>query len=133
MRRLLLLPLSLCLAACLLSAQDEAEVSKSMKTIGKSMGALRSMESKTSPEAVENAEKIVAAFHATHTYWNKKEVSDAMKWNEESTAAAEQLLAAMKAGEQEKAAAAYKTLGGSCRGCHDAHREKLADGSYKIK
>jgi hypothetical protein len=26
-----------------------------------------------------------------------------------------------------------KTLGAQCQGCHTAHREKLPDGSYKMK
>lgn len=132
MRRFLL-PVSFCLAACLLPAQDEAEFAKSMKAIGKSMNTLKGLETKTGPEAVESAQKIVDAFQATGKHWTKAGTADAVKWTQDSTTHAETLLAAAKAGEQDKAAEAYKALGGSCRSCHEAHREKAADGSYKMK
>lgn len=134
MRRYLL-PVSFCclIAVGLLPAQDDAELSKAMKTIGKSMNNLKGMETKTGPEAVANAEKLVASYQTTATYWSAKSVDDASKWTQESLTHAQDLLAAAKAGEQDKAAAAYKDLGGGCRTCHEAHREKLADGSYKVK
>jgi mono/diheme cytochrome c family protein len=36
-------------------------------------------------------------------------------------------------GKFEDAAAALKTAQANCAGCHMAHRDKAADGSFKIK
>jgi mono/diheme cytochrome c family protein len=36
-------------------------------------------------------------------------------------------------GKFDEAAAALKTAQGACAGCHMAHREKAADGSFQIK
>jgi len=119
-------------AGCMLG-QDDAELSKSMKTIGKTMNTLRGMETKTGPDATQNAEKLVEAYKTTQAYWASKKVEDATKWSAASLEQAQTLLTAAKAGEQDKAAAAFKELGGGCRTCHEAHREKLADGSYKVK
>ena len=131
--RKLVLPLAFCAAVGLMSAQEDAEFSKSMKTIGKNMNALKGMEMKTGPEAADSAAKIAAAYKVTEAYWTKNNVTDAAKWTQEASGFADDLAAAAKAGEQEKAAAAYKSLGGTCKGCHDAHREKVGEGSYKIK
>lgn len=132
MRRFLL-PVCICLAVGILPAQEDADFSKAMKTIGKSMNTLKGLEAKTGPEAAESAQKAADAFRVTEKYWTAHSTSDAAKWTQESIGHAEALAAAAKAGETEKANAAYKSLGGTCKGCHEAHREKQADGAYKIK
>ena len=38
-----------------------------------------------------------------------------------------------KAVDDAKAAAAFTRVGGTCKPCHDAHREKSADGKYHVK
>ena len=117
--------------AFLLSAQDDAELSKSMKSLPKAMGVLR--DNKVGPDAAASAEIIQQVFASTESFWEKKGTTDALKWTQEAKAAAGDLAVAAKAGDAEKAGAAFKTVAGSCRSCHEAHREKAADGSYKIK
>ena len=130
-----LLRAGLCLAAfaCAMSAQDDVAFQKWMKTIGGQMGALRKMESKTGPEAAESAAKLSAVFGDMGAFWSSRNAEDAVKLSSEGKAAADDLAAAAKAGDAEKANAAFKTIGGTCKGCHDAHREKVGENGYKIK
>ncbi|MBI4907619.1 MAG: cytochrome c [Acidobacteria bacterium] len=40
---------------------------------------------------------------------------------------------ALKTGHADEAMAAFKNVTGTCKPCHDARREKGADGNWKIK
>ena len=114
-------------------AQDDAALVQSMKSIGGATGALRKMDNKSGDEAVAAATKIVDGFTQTEAYWSKHEAPDAVKSAQDGKAAATELLAAVKAGDNDKVNASMKTLFSTCKPCHDAHREKQADNTYKIK
>lgn len=114
-------------------AQDDAEFQQWMKATGAELGALRKMDDKTGPEAAASAEKVSGLYEQVAGYFAKKNVADATQMSQDGKVAADELAAAAKAGDSEKANAAFKSLGGTCKGCHDAHREKAADGSYKFK
>jgi cytochrome c556 len=43
------------------------------------------------------------------------------------------LAKAAAAGDAEAVTAAARAIGGGCRSCHDAHREKVSDGVFKIR
>lgn len=122
--------LSLALAFAV-SAQ-EGEFQTWMKTVNKEMGDLRKNEKKTGPEAAMDAEKLADVYTHMVAFWNGRNAPDAAKIAEDGKAAAEALVVAAKADDSEKATAAFKTLGGTCKGCHEAHREKT-DAGYKIK
>ena len=126
--------LLLCLG-CLgvVSAQDEAEHVQWMKSLQGEMGAMRKIENKMSPEMAVSAAKLSGIYETLAAYYTKKNVADAAKMSMDGKTAADEAVAAIKAGDAEKAGAAFKTVGGTCKGCHDVHREKAADGSYKFK
>ena len=127
-----LLGICLAAAATMLSAQDESNFPQWMRTINGQMGALRKIEAKTGPEAAEAAKKISDAYSQMSAYWTSKSVEDAVKLSKTGQMAADELAAAAAAGDSEKATAAYKQIGGTCQGCHQAHREKTENG-FKIK
>ena len=87
----------------------------------------------TAGEAAASAAKLSGIYEQMTGYFAKKNVADAAKLSQDGKLAADELVAAAKSGDAEKANAAFKTLGGACRGCHDVHREKLPDGTYRIK
>jgi cytochrome c556 len=64
---------------------------------------------------------------------NMKNLDAAVKWSEAGKAAALQLATATNSADAERVAAAMQSLAGTCRSCHEAHREKLPNGSYRIK
>lgn len=133
MNRMKLALLAITASGLVLTAQDDAKFEEWMKSVDTSAKVLRKVEKKTGAETVENAEKIGAAYENMIGYWRQKNAADALKLSEEGKAAAVELASAANAGDAEKAEAAFKKVGGTCRPCHEAHREKLADGKYKIK
>src|SRR3954454_311322 len=133
MRRVSFATGALLLCSVFAIAQDDADLQKWMKTTGAEFGSLRKMESKTGPDVAASAEKIAVIYDQMKGYWEKKHVDDAVKLSADGKTAAMDLASAAKAGDAEKANAALKAMGGTCQGCHNAHREKAADGSYKIK
>lgn len=133
MKKLAVTLFSLFAFGALSFAQDEAELSKWMKAIQTETGVLRKADPKTGADVAASAEKVAVLYDQTKGFWEKRQMADAVKMSDEGKAAAMELASAAKASDGEKANAAFKTLGGTCRGCHDLHREKAADGSYKIK
>jgi cytochrome c556 len=115
-----------------LAAEDDHFVT-SMKSINAQVGALRKMEKKTGPEAAASAEKIAGAYENMIAFWRQRSADDAVRASEAGKTAAVQLSAAAHEGNAEAAQTAFAALGSTCKGCHEAHREKLADGTYKIK
>jgi cytochrome c556 len=127
--------LSLFLGICTLAlAQDDDAYKALMKSLPPAVGGMRkNLEAKDHAAVAAEAKKVETAFGQSAEYWTKKGVTDAAGWSKDAQAAAAKVAAAATAGDAEGATAALKGVTGSCKGCHDAHREKAADGSYKIK
>lgn len=115
-------------------AQDEHELTGTMKTAAASSGALRkSVAAKDEAATVENAEKLEGAFKAAQSHFEEHHMDDGVNFAKTGHQAAMDVAAAAKAGDWDKAAAEMKTVGAQCQGCHAAHREKLPDGTFKMK
>jgi cytochrome c556 len=115
-------------------AQDHAELTAAMKTAGAANGSLRkTIAAKDGPETIATAEKLAAAFKTVQAHFEEHHMEDGIKFAQTANHASMELAAAAKAGEWDKASDELKTIGAQCQGCHAAHREKLADGSYKMK
>ncbi len=115
-------------------AQDEDAYKSLMKATPPAVGGVRkNLEAKSMDAVVEDAKKLEHIFGESAEFWTKKGGADAVGWSKDAQAAASKVASAAAAGDAEGAAAAFKGVTGSCKGCHEAHREKLADGSYKIK
>lgn len=79
-----------------------------------------------------SAKRLAAIYKEVEVFWSKRsEVGG--KSARDAQAAANALAKASADGDQQAIAAASKALGGTCRGCHDAHREKISDTEYKIR
>jgi cytochrome c556 len=57
----------------------------------------------------------------------------AVQWQRDGDAAAKELAAAAKSENADAVRSAMGKLGGSCKQCHEAHREKVSEGVYRIK
>ena len=66
-------------------------------------------------------------------YWQARNVPDAVRFALDGTYGLAQVDVLVNQGKFDEAAAALKTAQASCAGCHMAHREKAADGSFQIK
>jgi len=66
-------------------------------------------------------------------FWHKKNVNDAMTLAMDASADFGDVASQAAAGKFNDAAASLKKASATCGGCHAAHRENAADGSWKIK
>ena len=115
-------------------AQDEADFSKWMKSIGGTMGSMRKhFEAKEAEDAAKDAEKVSSLFKDVEGYYAKTSTADAVKWAHDAQLAANETAEAAKSNDLEKAGLSAKKIGGTCMPCHSAHREKLEAGGYKMK
>lgn len=127
--------LGLCLAGSVQAAEtmDEKEFQKLMKEIGDTTKRFRpGIEGKDTAQVSKDAARLSEINTKMAAFWKARKAEDAEKWSHETAAAATALAASAKAGNWEKA---QKDAQGvmRCKACHDAHREKLEDGSYRIK
>ncbi len=104
-----------------------------MKHTERASGVLRTMEQKTGPKAVRAAEELGGVYEEMIGFWRQRDEPDAVKIAEQGKAAAVALASAANGGDAANAEAAFKTLSGTCRTCHESFREKLPDGTSRIK
>ena len=113
----------------------EADYQKAMKEVlGGMMASGKALREGGDLSAVAaGAKTIDTALASIESFWAARKDTEAVKMNAASRAAA---VAVGKAAESKDAAAtgeAMKTLQGTCKACHDVHREQLPDKTYKIK
>lgn len=108
---------------------------KAMKAVNAANGQLRAhVTAKDFDGIAADATALKASFDVTAKYWTEKKVEDATKMNADVSKAIADLATAAKAKNEEGIAAAQKAIGGSCMGCHTAHRSaRMPDGTYEIK
>jgi hypothetical protein len=134
MKRILLF--TACFTALVVTAlaQDEADYRKWMKTIAATSGSLRkNLDAKNGEAAAADAKKLQETFEQVHDFWQKKNVDDAMKFAMDARDGFREVAEQASAGKVDDASATLQKATANCRGCHAAHREKAADGSWKMK
>ena len=116
-----------------LSPEEEA-LDKAMKTIGPAFNAVRQAVADAGGEnTADQAKALVQAFTGTEAFWKKRGVADAQQWAAEARAQSTALERALAAGEWDAAKAAASALQQACSACHAAYRERLDDGSYRMR
>ncbi len=134
MKRFLLMTTCFAALGVTVVAQDDAEYQGWMKSVGATSGSLRkNLEAKNADAAAADAKKLQEIFGHVHDYWSGKHADDAMKFAMNAGMGFGEVAEQAAAGKFEEASATLKTTSSNCGGCHTAHREKAADGSWKIK
>ena len=111
-------------------AEDDLE--SWMKAAGGGMGALKkSLDAKNNADAAQAALKLEGVFEKVERYCAGKSV-DAAKFAQSAKSAAKEIATAAEAGNTDGANSGFGKLGASCKGCHEAHREKV-DGGFRFK
>ncbi len=113
----------------------EADYQKAMKDVlaGMQSSGKAIREAGDLSPVVAGAKAIDTALASIDGFWSARKDTEAVKMNAASRAAA---VALGKAAESKDVAAtgeAMKSLQGTCKACHDVHREQLPDKTYKIK
>jgi len=126
--QLLTLAFVLMSGPALVSAEEPTAAHQQlMKDIGGLNGKIRKGE-----DVAGNAKLLAAAGKQVEAFWGKRS-EIGLKTSQELITGANEMAAAAAANNADGIAAAGKKVGGSCRGCHDQHREKVAENVYKIK
>ena len=115
-------------------AQEDKDYQTWMKTVASTNGTLRkNVEAKMGDAAAADADKIAGAFKQITAFWEKRGAADAVAAAQKAATAAGDISTAAKAGNWDQASGAVMALGGTCGGCHRAHREGTAQEGFKIK
>ena len=97
------------------------------------MGGLKkALDAKNTAEAAQAAHKLEDVFSQVEKYMTEQKVQDAAGFAKDAGSAAKEIASAANAGSASDASAGFGKLGGTCKSCHDAHREKV-DGGFRFK
>lgn len=113
---------------------EEIEFQKIMRQVGPANTALRGAIEKMDTAAVkEQAAVLSTAFTKTEAFWKTKGKADAQGFAAEAKKHADAITAAVGSGNWDGVKASAGPLGQQCASCHGAYRERLDDGSFRIK
>ena len=114
------------------AGQDD-EFERGMKAVKGTMDFLAKAEKKSGREITSAGERLGYVYENMIPYWRARDAADAVKLSEAGKAAATLLASASFGKDEAKVDAAIKEIGATCKGCHDAHRERTPEGKFKIK
>ena len=113
---------------------DEVALDNVMKQVSPGFTALRaSLDSSTTTTALEKAKELKGYFGDVQAVFTKRNLTDAAGWAGEAQKLADTIGMAASAGKWDDAKTAATTLNGLCGQCHTAHRDRMDDGTYRIK
>src|SRR5688500_4435397 len=112
----------------------EEALDKAMKTINPAIGAIRQAVAAAGGEnAAQHAATLKQAFIGTEACWKNRRVAAAPEGAADARAQCEALERATADGQWVAATAAAGALQQACSACHGAYRERLDDGTYRMR
>jgi cytochrome c556 len=107
---------------------------KSMKeTNAASQSLKKNVAAKNYEGIATDAATLKTLFTGTEEFWTARKTDDAIAAAKEGVSAATDLETAAKAKNEAGVETAAKAVNATCKTCHDAHRERLPDGTSEIK
>lgn len=105
-----------------------------MKQVNPAMTALRAGLTASDAAAVkQRTTELKKIFTDTQTFFKTRGTADATGWAGDALKFLDTIDTAATAGKWPDATAASTSLGGLCTTCHNAHRERMDDGTYRVK
>ena len=115
-------------------SQSDMEFQTWMKSVGAACGSPnKNLDAKNGEAAAADAQTLHATFADVHGFFHKKKSEDAAKFAMGASEGFKKIAMEASAGKFDEASATFKTTTANCGGCHSAHREKAANGSFSIK
>jgi cytochrome c556 len=112
----------------------EEAFDKVMKQVGAANRALRTaLDESDAKAAQENARLLQQGFKQSAAFWKTRRVAEATGWSQDGLKLAESIHRAAVAGRWDEVKETVGTLGKVCQTCHTAHRDRLDDGTFRIK
>jgi hypothetical protein len=113
---------------------DDLTLQKVMTKLPAAQGAVRkSLDSKDIPGSKEQATVLKNAFTEIEAFWKAKGNEEAMKWASEGKNHADAILVNLGLNNVEAAKTSITPLGATCGSCHGKYRERMEDGTFRIK
>ncbi|HLG96147.1 MAG TPA: hypothetical protein VKX49_07535 [Bryobacteraceae bacterium] len=95
--------------------------------------AQKSVAAKKAAETAAAGDKLAELFDHVKAHFEGHKAADGINFAKTAHDASKDLGTEANAGNWEKASADLKTIGGTCQGCHAAHRVKNAKGEWEMK
>ena len=113
---------------------EEEAYDKIMKRVGPAFNALRQGVTASNADAIkQQIATLKPAFADAEAFWKKRGAADALQWSQEAIKHAAALEAASAAAKWDDVKAATSSLMETCQNCHGKYRERLDDGSFRIR
>jgi hypothetical protein len=113
---------------------EEQAFSELMKKVNPASMALRTGVSASNATAAhDRAMELKGLFTDVQAFFKKRGIADAEGWAGEAQKLSETVDSAAAASKWPEATAAAASLNQICTTCHTAHRERLDDGTYRLK
>ena len=113
---------------------DELALQKIMTKLPPAQAALRKALDGSSVELTkEQATLLKTSFTEIEAFWKAKNNDEAMKWAADGKKHADSILMNVAAGNFEAAKTSVTPLGATCASCHGKYRERMEDGTFRIK
>ena len=113
---------------------DDLTLQKVMTKLPAAQGAMRkSLDSKDMAGSKDQATILKAAFTEIEAFWKAKGNEEATKWASEGKGHADAILVNLGMNNIEAAKTSITPLGGTCGSCHGKYRERMDDGTFRIK
>jgi cytochrome c556 len=114
--------------------REEEAYSRVMKRVSPAFNALRkSIEGSDAAVAKENVVVLKQAFAETEAFWKTKGKTDALQLAQDARKQVDSIERSVAAGKWDEIKNGAADLTKMCQSCHAAYRERLDDGSYRIK
>jgi len=113
---------------------EELAFDKVMKSVQPAFGSLRTaLEGSNAADAKQHATTLKNAFIETQLFFKKRETTDAADWAGEAITLVGTIEKAAAGSQWEEARTTAGTLQQLCGTCHNAHRERIDDGTYRVR
>lgn len=113
---------------------EELAFDKVMKQVSASNTALRgALEASSAEQATQNVTILKKAFADAEAFFKARGTADAMGWAQEAQKHVEAVERAVMGGQWDQAKTANASLGQMCQQCHGVHREREADGNFRVR
>lgn len=112
----------------------EAAYDKVMKQVGTTFTAFRNgLESPDAAQAKEQVAILKKSFGEAEAFWKARGTADATGWAGDALKLATSMEQAVAASKWDDVKSSATNLAQVCQTCHTAHRERLDDGTFRIK
>jgi cytochrome c556 len=126
--------IGICMLAAVVLLAQTADLDPVMKEVGpanQQLGA--AITGNALADVATHATKLEGLFRQTESFMKAKGASKGQAIAAEAAASASEAAKQAKAGNLDAAKAAAGKIKGTCKGCHEVHREQLPDKTYKFK